>query len=257
MAYNNPQKINVPTKYQDANRAQKPTQKPPSYASPPPRSGGNKSGGCVSGCGGCTSGCLLFLALLLGLGFWAWQSGVLQKAFPQLQVALRKANESIAPPTLTPTDTAKPDTIESAGIGTSGGNGDTPKPDTTGAPANAPQARPAGKGKPILDVAPFALAADRNALLDRPVQLKNVRVLRVLNDRAFFVGVNAEEQILVLLSDGDGSILANKTVTLSGVLRPLPEPSELQQQYNLPDNKTPSLAAEEVFLDAIVAVNKS
>ncbi len=120
------------------------------------------------------------------------------------------------------------------------------------------------QGEPLSDVTQFTGATDRATLIGRKVKLTNVKVLRVITDRAYFVGGSDEQKMLVLLDKGMDAgagpqrvnIEPGGTVSLTGVLEKVPNPEIAQEQYGLSKPNFDAIGKEDVYLHATVAQKK-
>ena len=120
------------------------------------------------------------------------------------------------------------------------------------------------QGEPLSDVTQFTGATDRATLIGRKVKLTDVKVLRVITDRAYFVGGSDEQKMLVLLDKGMDAgagpqrvnIMPNGTVSLTGVLEKVPNPEMAQEQYGLSKPNFDAIGKEDVYLHATVAQKK-
>lgn len=120
------------------------------------------------------------------------------------------------------------------------------------------------QGEPLSDVTQFTGATDRATLIGRKVKLTDVKVLRVITDRAYFVGGSDEQKMLVLLDKGMDAgagpqrvnIMPGGTVSLTGVLEKVPNPEIAQEQYGLSKANFDAIGKEDVYLHATVAQKK-
>ena len=132
--------------------------------------------------------------------------------------------------------------------------------------ATGSTAAASSQGEPLSDVTQLTGATDRMALVGRKVKLTDVKVLRVITDRAYFVGASDTQQMLVLLDKGMGdsagagpqrvNIVPGGTVSLTGVLEKVPNPEIAQEQYGLGSANYDAIGKEQVYLHATVAQKK-
>ena len=132
----------------------------------------------------------------------------------------------------------------------------------------SPKEGASAKGEPLTDVFAITGAKDRTVLVGRKVQLKNVDVIRVLNDQAFYVGKGSDAEMLVLLdprldagtSGGEKVVIAQgKTVSLTGLLEGAPT-SEQLTKYKVSAEDAAAIGqggAQSVYLHATIAQDKS
>ncbi len=118
-------------------------------------------------------------------------------------------------------------------------------------------------GEPLSDVAELTSVADKTTLIDRNVSLKNVSVVSVINNRAFYVGPSASQEILVMLgpdmkATGKTPVVieAGNKISVTGILKALPEQSMLQSDYQISANQYSNLQNESVYLHATIAQEK-
>lgn len=122
---------------------------------------------------------------------------------------------------------------------------------TTADPAVAP-------GEPITDVAVIANTSDRKSILNRQVQLTNVKVQDVNGDRTFWIGQpNGQPVFVVLEQPLDAGSAENKIVikpgqslNLTGVLRPVPSTQQAQQEWGLTPAEAQTLQTQALYLRA-------
>lgn len=122
---------------------------------------------------------------------------------------------------------------------------------TTADPAVAP-------GEPITDVAVIANTSDRKSILNRQVQLTNVKVQNVNGDRTFWIGQpNGQPVFVVLEQPLDAGSAENKivikpgqTLNLTGVLRPVPSTQQAQQEWGLTPAEAQTLQTQALYLRA-------
>jgi hypothetical protein len=92
--------------------------------------------------------------------------------------------------------------------------------------------------EPITDVLVIT-NANKQTLIDRPVQFTNVKVQSVVGDRTFWVGSSNAQRVFVVLSPNLDEGTAEKkvvvkpgqTLDLAGVLKPVPNVKQAQQQW--------------------------
>ncbi|MGI4789508.1 MAG: hypothetical protein ACRYFS_11735 [Janthinobacterium lividum] len=120
-------------------------------------------------------------------------------------------------------------------------------------------------GVPLSDVVTFAAATDPLSFAGRRAKLTAVPVLKVLSDRAFFVGPSAQQQILVLLDKGldagagSGSkvtIATGQPISLIGVIEKMPTQEAISQQYQISGANYTAIQSQKAYLHATVAQQK-
>lgn len=112
--------------------------------------------------------------------------------------------------------------------------------------------------EPLTDLAFLLTAPDPEALIGRRVTLENVRVLSVPGDVAFWVGPNANEQLLVILdetatpgdptTEGRYDINPGQIITIYGEARAFPGVEEAIEQWNVSDEQL--LEQQSVYVNA-------
>lgn len=128
-------------------------------------------------------------------------------------------------------------------------------PDTQVSPTANQAAAPS---EPITDVAVIANTSDRQSILNRQVQLTNVRVQNVNGDRTFWIGQPNGQPVFVVLEPAlDAGSAENKivikpgqTLNLTGVLRPVPSTQQAQQQWGLSPAEAKTLQNQALYLQA-------
>jgi len=114
----------------------------------------------------------------------------------------------------------------------------TPQATTTVVVTPTPQVTTVVQTEPITDVLVIT-NANKQTLIDKPVQFTNVKVQSVVGDRTFWVGSsNAQRVFVVLAPNLDEGTVENKvvvkpgqTLDLAGVLKPVPSVKQAQQQW--------------------------
>lgn len=112
--------------------------------------------------------------------------------------------------------------------------------------------------EPITDVVVIATTQDQQSLVNRQVQLTNTPVQSVIGDRTFWVGPSNTQQMLVVLDEAldSGStekrldVNAGQTLTINGLLRPMPNTADAQKQWGLSAAETEPLKSQKVYLQA-------
>ena len=159
--------------------------------------------------------------------------------------------------TTAPANTADGKTMTNAGETMTNTNaGETmtnDKPDQT---ANADE---------ITDYAMLTGAADKQTLVGKRVNLKNLKVLSVPGDRTFYVGDNEGQKIFVVLDEvktpntaieGRYDITAGQTVSLNGIIEKMPSVAEAKQRFGrLMDEKELNKLKDQPILLHVSAVD--
>ena len=112
--------------------------------------------------------------------------------------------------------------------------------------------------EPITDVVVVATTQDQQSLVNRQVQLTNTPVRSVTGDRTFWVGPSNTQQMLVVLDESldSGStekrlaVKAGQTLTINGLLRPMPSTADAQKQWGLTAAEAEALKSQKVYLQA-------
>ena len=112
--------------------------------------------------------------------------------------------------------------------------------------------------EPITDVVAIATTQDQQSLVNRQVQLTNTPVQSVIGDRTFWVGPSNTQQMLVVLDEAldSGStekrlaVKAGQTLTINGLLRPMPNTADAQKQWGLSAAEAEALKSQKVYLQA-------
>lgn len=108
---------------------------------------------------------------------------------------------------------------------------------------------------PIVDVVEVATAPDKQALVNRQVQLTNTPVQSLVSDRTFWVGSNNQRLLAVLdeaLNSGAAEqrvdINPGQTLSINGFIRRLPPVAEAQEQWGLSAAEAEALENQQVYL---------
>ncbi len=125
-------------------------------------------------------------------------------------------------------------------------------------PAASPSPNVATDGLPITDLATVVTTPDQQSLVNKQVQLTNAPVQSVVGDRTFWVGPSNTQQLLVVLDEAlDSSRIDKKldintgqTLTIDGLIRPLPSIQEAQKQWGLSATEAQALKNQKVYLQA-------
>jgi hypothetical protein len=134
----------------------------------------------------------------------------------------------------------------------------TPEVTTTVVATPTPQATTVVQTEPITDVLVIT-NANKQTLIDKPVQFTNVKVQSVVGDRTFWVGSsNAQRVFVVLAPNLDEGTVENKvvvkpgqTLDLAGVLKPVPSVKQAQQQWKgLTATEAQGLKEQIIYLQA-------
>lgn len=112
--------------------------------------------------------------------------------------------------------------------------------------------------EPITDVVVIATTQDQQSLVNRQVQLTNTPVQSVIGDRTFWVGPSNTQQMLVVLDEAldSGStekrldVNQGQTLTINGLLRPMPNTADAQKQWGLSAAEAEALKSQKVYLQA-------
>ncbi|MDZ8052598.1 MAG: hypothetical protein RMX68_029065 [Aulosira sp. ZfuVER01] len=134
----------------------------------------------------------------------------------------------------------------------------TPQPTTTVVVTPSPQVTTIVQTEPITDVL-LITNANKQTLVNRPVQFTNVNVQSVVGDRTFWVGSSNTQRVFVVLAPNlDAGTAENKivvkkgqTLDLAGVLKPVPSVKQAQQQWKgLTATEAQGLKNQIVYLQA-------
>ncbi|OUL22350.1 hypothetical protein BV372_30680 [Nostoc sp. T09] len=134
----------------------------------------------------------------------------------------------------------------------------TPQPTTTVVVSPSPQVTTIVKTEPITDVLVIS-NANKQTLVNRPVQFTNVNVQSVVGDRTFWVGSSNNQRVFVVLASNlDAGTAENKvvvkkgqTLDLAGVLKPVPSVKQAQQQWKgLTTTEAQGLKNQIIYLEA-------
>jgi hypothetical protein len=114
----------------------------------------------------------------------------------------------------------------------------------------------AGTQGAITSIGALTGAANQGALAGRQARLRNVRVQRVLGDRAFTIGPSTRQQVLVVLSPNEEQggaesrvrITEGQTVTMSGTVRRLPGTAQALSQLGVSRQDVSALANRSVYV---------
>jgi len=112
--------------------------------------------------------------------------------------------------------------------------------------------------EPITDVVVVATTQDQQSLVNRQVLLTNTPVQSVVGDRTFWVGPSNTQQMFVVLDEAldSGStekrldINAGQTLTVNGLIRPMPSLADAQKQWGLSAAEAEALKNQKVYLQA-------
>jgi hypothetical protein len=112
--------------------------------------------------------------------------------------------------------------------------------------------------EPITDVVVVTTTQDQQSLVNRQVQLTNTPVQTVTGDRTFWVGPSNTQQMLVVLDealDSGGTekrldVNQGQTLTINGLLRPMPNTADAQKQWGLTAAEAEALKSQKVYLQA-------
>ncbi len=112
--------------------------------------------------------------------------------------------------------------------------------------------------EPITDVVVVTTTQDQQSLVNRQVQLTNTPVQGVTGDRTFWVGPSNTQQMLVVLDealDSGGTekrldVNPGQTLTINGLLRPMPNTADAQKQWGLTAAEAEALKSQKVYLQA-------
>jgi hypothetical protein len=117
-------------------------------------------------------------------------------------------------------------------------------------------ARREGQATGSTDQAPLTdmltITNDGNAAyVGRQASFADVQVLNVSSDRAFWVGPDMQQQLLVVNeSDGAVQVVPGQTVTVDGVIERLPAIDQAPDEWGLTAADGAALASQQVFLRA-------
>ncbi|MBD2353124.1 hypothetical protein H6G41_00550 [Tolypothrix sp. FACHB-123] len=134
----------------------------------------------------------------------------------------------------------------------------TPQVTATVVVTPTPQVTTIVQTEPITDVLVIT-NANKQTLVNRPVQFTNVNVQSVVGDRTFWVGSSNTQRVFVVLAPKlDAGTAENKvvvkpgqTLDLAGVLKPAPSAKQAQQQWKgLTATEAQGLQNQIIYLEA-------
>jgi hypothetical protein len=134
----------------------------------------------------------------------------------------------------------------------------TPQVTATVVVTPTPQVTTIVQTEPITDVLVIT-NANKQTLVNRPVQFTNVNVQSVVGDRTFWVGSSNTQRVFVVLATKlDTGTAENKVVVkpgqildLAGVLKPVPSAKQAQQQWKgLTATEAQGLNNQVIYLEA-------
>jgi hypothetical protein len=134
----------------------------------------------------------------------------------------------------------------------------TPQPTTTVVVTPTPQVTTIVQTEPITDILVIS-NANKQTLVNRPVQFTNVNVQSVVGDRTFWVGSSNTQRVFVVLAPNLDAGTAEKkivvkqgqTLDLAGVLKPVPSVKQAQQQWKgLTATEAQGLQNQIIYLEA-------
>ncbi|MBD2595502.1 hypothetical protein H6G74_14355 [Nostoc spongiaeforme FACHB-130] len=134
----------------------------------------------------------------------------------------------------------------------------TPTPTTNVVVTPNPQVTTIVQTEPITDVLVIT-NANKQTLVNKPVQFQNVNVQSVVGDRAFWVGSSNTQRVFVVLAPNlDAGTAENQVVVkqgqildLAGVLKPVPSVKQAQQQWKgLTATEAQGLQNQIIYLEA-------
>ncbi|MBD2209448.1 hypothetical protein H6G27_06115 [Nostoc linckia FACHB-104] len=134
----------------------------------------------------------------------------------------------------------------------------TPQVTTTVVVTPTPQTTTIVQTEPITDVLVIT-NANKQTLVNRPVQFTNVNVQSVVGDRTFWVGSSNTQRVFVVLAPNlDAGTAENKvvvkpgqTIDLAGLLKPVPSVKQAQQQWKgLTATEAQGLRNQVIYLEA-------
>ncbi|ALF53274.1 hypothetical protein ACX27_11180 [Nostoc piscinale CENA21] len=134
----------------------------------------------------------------------------------------------------------------------------TPTPTTNVVVTPDPQVTTIVQTEPITDVLVIT-NANKQTLVNKPVQFQNINVQSVVGDRAFWVGSSNTQRVFVVLAPNlDAGSAENQVVVkqgqildLAGVLKPVPSVKQAQQQWKgLTATEAQGLKNQIIYLEA-------
>ncbi|BAY25413.1 hypothetical protein NIES2100_52190 [Calothrix sp. NIES-2100] len=134
----------------------------------------------------------------------------------------------------------------------------TPQVTATVVVTPTPQVTTIVQTEPITDVLVIT-NANKQTLVNRPVQFTNVNVQSVVGDRAFWIGSSNTQRVFVVLAPKlDAGTAENKvvvkqgqTLDLAGVLKAVPSVKQAQQQWKgLTATEAQGLSNQVIYLEA-------
>jgi len=124
------------------------------------------------------------------------------------------------------------------------------RPAITGQPAPAGAAAAVtGSGVPILT------AANKQIYIGQPFTISNVPVQKTANDRAFWIGANDNDTMLVVLTGnqnnaGNSNVQNGVRVNISGTVERAPSAEQAKRMWSLSDEDAKKLEQQGVFVQA-------
>lgn len=101
----------------------------------------------------------------------------------------------------------------------------------------------------MTDVVLIETTSERPELIGRRVRLLNVRIESIANERAFWIGPNLEQQLLVIVDHGQiPEMNIGSRVTIDGTFRRMPSPDQAQQLWGLSAAMTKAANQDLVYL---------
>jgi len=112
--------------------------------------------------------------------------------------------------------------------------------------------------EPITDLAIVGTTPDKQLLLNKRVEVTNIKAQTVNGDRTFWVGAGNNQQLFVVLDPVlDAGSAENKVVVkpgqalnLTGVIKPMPSSQQAQTQWGLSAAEAQQLSNQTIYLQA-------
>ena len=110
--------------------------------------------------------------------------------------------------------------------------------DNNQAGANANHGAAGSTGAALTDMLTVVNAPNRASYVGQPAAFTNVQVQSVPGDRAFWIGPDANQQMLVVIDEAnagrpEGQITPGQAVTLGGVIRQFPAANQLPPEWGV------------------------
>lgn len=185
-----------------------------------------------------------------GIPLWVWPLIPLLLGLLSLGLAMRGGDEQGAADTNRQRAVAGANS-EDAANGNAGAAGTNGQGATAG---NQGAAGTTGQGAAVTDMLAVVNDPNRASFAGRPATFSNVLVQSVPGDRGFWVGPDANRQLFVAFDEANAGrpegaiqITPGQTVTLGGVIQPIPPAAQIPPEWGLAPE---TAASQAVYLQA-------